>query len=300
MKKYIGITAVLCLTAAAMSLYVLLSTKTVSPTQHNATVLEIDFLDIGQGDATLITFLDKRQMLIDCAIDARILEALGRVMEFHDTYIDYLVVTHPDADHYGGCIDVIERFEIGSIVLNGLEKEDLYYKEFARVVAQEDAEIIVLESEELWSIAGTTLHWLYPDHNISIDSSIPNFGKDTGPNDTSIVVKMTYGDVDILLTGDAEEAEELYLVNKYNQALDVEILKAGHHGSNTSSILPFVEATSPDYVIFSAGEENNFGHPSLRVIRRFERQGAEIFRTDIQGDISVDIKENGFIFFHSQ
>ena len=93
--------------------------------------VQITFLDIGQGDATFIEFPGDVQMLVDCAKDARILEALGRVMEFYDRSIDYLVVTHPDNDHYGGCIDVLKRFDVANIVYNGLKKEqDEMWREF--------------------------------------------------------------------------------------------------------------------------------------------------------------------------
>lgn len=293
MKKTIQLLSILIFVCLGMLIFLHKSTIISSPNEEDA-IFTINFLDIGQGDATLITFEDGQQMLVDCAIDARIIEALGRAMPVYDKDIDYLVVTHPDADHYGGCIDVLNQFNIGTIIVNGLEKNGDFFQTYWDTVEAEESELLFLSRETVWSIASTTIHWLYPDHDIQIDSDIPGIEKETNANDTSIAMKLSYNGVDILMTGDAEEAEELYLIDTYGAQLDIDILKAGHHGSNTSSIPPFVEATSPLHSIFSAGVDNNFGHPSLRVIRRLERAGSKIWRTDRQGDILLEVGEGEF------
>jgi len=258
--------------------------------------LELVFLDIGQGDATFVTFPDGSQMLIDCAIDARIMEALGRHMDFYDKTIDYLLVTHPDLDHYGGCIDVMKRFDIGTIVYNGFEKpHDDMWQEFMMTVEEEKAggaAYVIADTQHVWDIAGTRVQFLYPDHSVIVDASIPGVNKKPESNNTSIVLKMSYGEQDILLMADAEEELEEYLVATYGDQLDVEVLKAGHHGSGTSSIEPFLAAATPDIVSISSGRENRFGHPSRRVLRRLERAGSEIFRTDLDGDIRVLLRED--------
>ena len=253
--------------------------------------LDIAFLDIGQGDATFIEFPDGRQMLIDCAMDARIIEALGRVMDFYDRHIDYLVVTHPDLDHYGGCTEVLHRFEIGQIVINGDSKSGDIWDEYWFAVHDEGVEVTTLTSPSVWTIASTTIYWMYPDHDLAIDSNIPGADKETGPNNASIVMKISYEGIDTLLIGDAEYEQEQYLVDIYGDQLDADILKAGHHGSAGSSIQPFIDLVTPAHTVFSAGRDNRFGHPSLRVIRRVERAGSEVWRTDTQGDILMTISE---------
>jgi len=255
--------------------------------------LQINFLDIGQGDATFITFPDGQQMLIDCAIDARILEALGRAMPFYDRTIDYLVVTHPDQDHYGGCIDVIDRYDIGTIVYNGFEKEDtVFYHAFMDAVASSGAEYHVLTEPEMWDIGNTTVSYLYPHTDLSQYPNIPESEKDTGSNNSSIVMLLDHGDTEILLTGDGETELEEFLLREYGMELDVDILKAGHHGSSSSSIEPFVAVTTPAHVVFSAGRDNSYGHPSARVLKRFERIGSTIWRTDTMGDIVVTVGDD--------
>ena len=258
--------------------------------------VDITFLDIGQGDATFIEFPDGQQMLIDCSIDGRVLEALGRVMDFYDKTIDYLVVTHPDLDHYGGCQDVLERFEIKNVWYTGVDKSyDNQWKAWWYAVGDEGTTYRDITGEEAVEIAGVQLHILYPDHDVGIDPRIPGTQKEPNGNNTSIVMRLDYGESSVLLPGDAEEEVEEYLLSAYeSDILDVDILKLGHHGSDSSSILEFIEAVSPEHAIASCGYENKFGHPSRRVLKRLERTSSTVWRTDLQGDISVELRSSDF------
>jgi competence protein ComEC len=251
--------------------------------------VDINFLDIGQGDATLINFSDGTQMLIDCSKDSRVLEALGRVMPFYDNTINYLFITHPDLDHYGGCEDVLNNYNIDHIFTNGvLKKTDSSWKSLLSSFIKEGAEEIDIGSQQTMVIASTTVNILYPDHAMVTSNRVPGATKDTGDNNASVILKISYGEMDALLTGDAEAELEEYLLKTYSTStLDVEVYKAGHHGSAGSSIQSFVDVLSPLYTIFSAGKENSYGHPSLRIIRRVERAGSRVRRTDEQGDIRV-------------
>jgi competence protein ComEC len=304
MKKGIVFLTILLVVTLALLFFVrseLRRTGVVDKMQEDVArdlTLDIAFLDIGQGDATFITFPDGQQMLVDCAIDARVVEALGRVMPFYDRDIDYLVVTHPDLDHYGGCIDVMNRFDVGHILYSGLEKpyDDLWiaFNDTVEVHRQAGKQFTLVEEPMVWNIASTTVNILYPDHSIVDDAHVPGVTKEAGANDTSIVLKLSYGDTGVLMTADAEEDLERYLIATYGDQLDVEILKGGHHGSNTSSIVEFVSSTSPRDVIFSAGKSNKFGHPTPRVLKRFERAGAIAWRTDQHGDILVSMTTSSY------
>lgn len=268
------------------------SVQEVENSGHEVQNFQINFLDIGQGDATFITFADGQQMLIDCAIDARIIEALGRAMDFYDRTIDYLVVTHPDLDHYGGCVDVLKRFEISHIIVNGFRKPwDDYWQEYWSTVLAEQVLITTIDREDVWQVASTTIHWLYPDHSLEHDPQIPGIEKEVDSNNTSIVMKISVGEIDFLLTGDAEHELEEYIVATYDEQLHAEVYKASHHGSGGSSIQSLVDVVQPLHTVFSAGRENTFGHPSRRVIRRVERASSTVWRTDTQGDILMSITE---------
>ena len=251
--------------------------------------IHVAFLDVGQGDATFITFGDGQQMLVDCGIDTRVIEQLGEVMPFYDRSLDYLVVTHPDADHYGGCIDVLKRFDIGHIVYTGYQKpKSQFWHVFDQTLAEYRAAgggYTEVTHRQQWEIASTTIDFLYPTQEISTfrfaDGDAPS------SNDTSIIMKLTHGTQEMLLMADAEEPLELYLSDVYGDLLDVEVLKAGHHGSGSSSITPFLEHVTPDVAIISSGKDNPYGHPSGRVLKRFERFGTDVYRTDQDGTVHV-------------
>lgn len=248
----------------------------------------ITFLDIGQGDASFIQFPDGQQMLVDCAVDARILPALGRVMPYYDRRIDYLVVTHPDADHYGGCVDVLKRFDIGTIVYNGITKNgEGYWESFWSSVEREGARYEEANQLMTWDIASATLRFVYPDSPLKDQTEKPE------DNNTSIVFTLTYASSSVLFTGDAEDKLEAYLLSKYKDQLNVDVLKVGHHGSDSSSIKEFIEAVSPLHAVFSVGVDNTYGHPSRRVMRRMERASSTVWRTDAQGDIIVKLDGGG-------
>ena len=266
----------------------------INPTEESIKndELIINFLDIGQGDATFIVFPDGQKMLVDCAIEGRIIEALGRVMEYWDHEIDYLLVTHPDLDHYGGCEEVMNRFEVKNIVYNGLQKEyDNLWNSFWQAIQSEEANYIEIDSEDVWQIASTSLHFYYPDHSIVDDQNIPGLEKDVGANNTSIVFELEYKDNEILFMGDAEEELEKYLLGVYGDQLDSDILKAGHHGSSGASSQEFIDLVTPQSAVFSCGLDNSFGHPSPRVIKRVERVSSTVWRTDLQGDIVARVGE---------
>ncbi len=259
--------------------------------------IEVTFLDIGQGDATFVEWPDGTQMLIDCAVDARVLEALGRNMDFYDKTIDYLLVTHPDLDHYGGCTDVLKRFEVKNYIHTGFGKEEnKSWQYFLQTVAEENLVKHQIVEPQIWQFASSSIEFLYPDHNLERDSSIPGSEKPANANNASIAFFLSLGENKILFTGDAEDILEEYLIAKYGEKLDVEVLKAGHHGSASSSIEPFVQLTSPEHFVVSAGLDNRFGHPSRRVLKRVERVNSTVWRTDTMGDIKLKLYPEKLIF----
>ncbi len=276
-----------------------LAAEVAAPEDQHLPHVTVTFLDIGQGDASYIIFPSGEDMLIDCAKDGRILVALGRVMTPFDRTIDYLIVTHPDNDHYGGCIDVLKRFRVNHIVYNGLRKnQEPYWRYFWDMVESEDAVYHEIGGRETWELASSTFSFLYPDHPVTADMSVPGSVEEPIDNNTSIVAKLTFGAESVLFTGDTERALEEYLVGAAKGELDSDVLKVGHHGSPGSSSQAFVDAVSPRYASISVGKENTYGHPSQRVIRRLERSGADIWRTDESGDIEMRLYKDA-IFLHN-
>lgn len=259
--------------------------------QFTSGTIKITFLDVGQGDASFIEFPGGGQMLVDCAVDARILEALGRVMPYYDRDLDYLVISHPDLDHYGGCIDVLTQYNVKNIVYNGMQKpSDKAWQWFWDLVQKEGAIYHELRQEEIWDIASTTVHFYYPSQSVK-ELIKTDLYKNYNGNNLSIIMGLESVGHQVLFTGDAETDLEKYLVSTYNNKLKSDILKVGHHGSSNSSNKDFLAVVQPAYTVISVGKENKFGHPTLRVLKRLERTNAQIFRTDLQGDIICEVGE---------
>lgn len=240
-------------------------------------ILRVSFLDVGQGDAILILAPNRNQVLIDGGPGRGTLRALGRVLPFYDRSIDLVVATHPDADHIGGLPDVFRRFRVAGVLDTDVSAEtdfyDLYVKEreaesATRIVAQSGLRVILDDDvyfDIFWPSAGTTR---------------------LETNDASVTGRLVYGDTAFMLTGDLSEKYEKVLVESYGKKLESTVLKAGHHGSNTSSGKSFVGFVAPDYAIISAGRDNRYGHPHASVLETFVAIGAKVLRTDEMGTIT--------------
>ncbi len=245
---------------------------------------KVTFLNVGQGDAVLIQFASGEKMLVDCGPNKIILSALGRNLAFYDRKIDYVLATHPDLDHYGGCIDVVKNYMVKKIITNGKEKPyDPYWREWNKAMMESGAELVKMDKPDVWTIASDTLQFVSPDPTLSLQA------KEIDNNNYSIVFRLTHGDEKFLFTGDMEEPLEKLLIEKYCSStstciLNSDILKVGHHGSDGASSESFLSFVKPKTAVISVGK-NKYGHPTLRAIRHLERSGAQIRRMDLEGDI---------------
>ena len=252
--------------------------------------LEMAFMDVGQGDASLLKFPNGQTMLVDCGKDASVLSTLGRNLSWFKRDLDYLIITHPHADHFGGCLDVLARFKVRQIYINGYDGEHGQVLEnFNQAVKNEEqvdgANAVIIAAEQTMEIGSTTLRFLYPDHELGKDPRVPISQAAFDINDTSVVIKVSHGTQDILLTGDMEAPLERHLVKQNSSQLNSEVLKVGHHGSDSSSSDEFVETVKPKFCVISSGEGNSYGHPHGSTVRRLERLGCQVLRTDQSGDI---------------
>lgn len=230
----------------------------------------ITFLDVGQGDAILIETPDGVDVLIDGGRGRGVLAELARVLGPFDRTIDMVVATHHDADHIGGLIPVLERYRVSTLLVTENTNDTSVSRTFVTASGDEGAEIIYARvGQEFMLGASTTMAVLFPATDPTQMES----------NASSIVVRVSYGATDILLTGDAPSSVERYLVETYGAALESEILKAGHHGSRTSSVREFVEVVGPEYGVISAGTDNSYGHPHDEVLDTFRGAGAIVLQT---------------------
>lgn len=244
--------------------------------RSNEGVLSVYFLDVGQGDAIFVETPDKRQMLIDGGKNRQVISELGKVMPFGDKSIDVVIATHPDADHIGGLPEVVSRFDIGMFIETGVESDNTIDDELGRRVGEKNIGSILAKRGMVINFGdGAKLKILFPNQDVSRWET----------NDASIVARLEYGEKSFLLTGDSPIKVENILLNLDKDILGVDVLKAGHHGSRTSTSLAFAKAVSPEYAVISAGRDNSYGHPHQEVIKILQTLGSQIKNTAELGTI---------------
>ncbi len=260
MKKALPPLLLSLLLVVLIMLFVYFGLKLI-PRGEKQDLLTVAYLDVGQGDATLIESPDGKQVLIDGGRDGKVLRGLPRVMGYFDRTIDMVIATHPDSDHVGGLIDVLKRYEVKTILMTNNESDTPAFESFKRAVEREGATIILATRGQVFDLGvgtsgSTTLTILFPDRDVENLES----------NTSSIISKLSYGDADFMFTGDSPSSIETHLVELDGTSLESEVLKLGHHGSRTSTDHLFVEAVRPLYGIISAGKDNDYGHPHKEVL----------------------------------
>lgn len=246
--------------------------------------VKVSFLNVGQGDAIFIEAPNGNQLLIDGGRDQTVLRELRKVMRFWDRSIDVVIATHPDADHIGGLTDVFERYNISVFIDSGNIGDTETY-EYIEILADKEGatEIEAKAGQIVWLDENIYFAILFPDRDATY----------LDPNSASIVGQLVYGETKVLLTGDAPKEIEDHLVRIYGEELQSEILKAGHHGSNTSTGPFFLQAVSPEEVVVSAGKDNKYGHPHQNVVELIQNFGGDLRSTGEEGRIEYTLLPDG-------
>jgi beta-lactamase superfamily II metal-dependent hydrolase len=233
--------------------------------------LTVHFIDVGQGDSILLD-LGATEVLIDGG------EKSPGVINYIDDYVDgpleVLVATHPHADHIGGLIAVLNAFDVDEIWLNGDTSTSVTYSQFMSAVNSEVADVRIAKRGDTIIAGNLTFNVLSP---VSLGDDL---------NNNSIVLSLSYGQVNFLFTGDAQQGAEARMVAA-GIVPDVDVLKVGHHGSRTASSMQFLEVAEPEVAIYMAGEGNSYGHPHPETIANLCEIGAQIYGTDVHGTITV-------------
>jgi competence protein ComEC len=238
--------------------------------------LQAYFLDVGQGDASVILFRDK-VILIDAGEVDQGDRVVSDLKNLGVDRIDLLVATHPHSDHIGGMQKVLAAFPVGKVLDSGTPSPSSLYEHFLETVDKKNIPYVVAEP-------GLTID-LDPSLRILVLSP-PKERINDDINTNSIVMRISYGTVNLLYTGDATTAaEEVMLKNSY--PLDAQILKLGHHGSSGSSSPAFLSRVRPELAVISLGKDNEYGHPHKETMERLEKAGPVIYRTDKDGTILV-------------
>lgn len=246
--------------------------NTYKTDSSSAGQMQVHFIDVGQGDATLIA-CDGHYMLIDAGNNDKGTTVQSYLMSQGVEKLDYVIGTHPDADHIGGLDVVIYKFDCDTIIMPDVANDTRTYDDVVQAMKSKGYQTTYPVVGETYTLGGATFTIVAPN---------ADYGNDM--NEWSVGVLVQNGNNRFLFTGDAEEkAEEDILNNGIDISADV--YAAAHHGSKTATSQAFLDKVSPTYVVISAGEGNKYGHPHAEVLNRLRAAGISVFRTDEQGTI---------------
>lgn len=251
--------------------------------EHQLGNMQVHFMDVGQADAALLQYSEEGtayNILIDSG-DWTGNEAVDYLNAEDVHSLDLMVGSHPHSDHIGQMDKVMEEVEIEEVWMSGDETDSQVYERVIDSIDDEGAAYNEPRAGESYDVGPLEIDVVSPDQ---LHGDL---------NDDSIVMRVTYGDVSFMFTGDAEENAEQTMVNQQDN-LDADILKVGHHGSNTSSTEAFIDSVDPDVAIMSVGEDNTYGHPDEEVVSRFDAKNIDTYATKDNGNIIVKTDGNDY------
>ena len=241
--------------------------------------------DVGQGDGILI-WRGSAQVVVDGGPDKKIIDCLSRFVPFWDRSIELMVLTHPEADHVTGLVEVLGRYQVGQLVVSNVAKDTAIFKKFKNKVVENGVPVHIAMAGQEMRINGLEFEIVNPPIGGSNEERVLGAKiMEEGVNETSVVLRLKYGQFRALLTGDIGSETETLLVNSARD-LHSDILKLGHHGSKYSSTEAFLRAVKPQLAVISVGK-NNYGHPTKEALERLKVAGAKIMRTDQDSDVEV-------------
>ena len=247
----------------------------------NNNYLQITFLDIGQGDATLITTTKGQHILIDCGpSDQAILNALGQQLAWWDRNIDIIIISHDHADHWGGLREILKKYQVSQIILAQPPQISADFASILDSFSSQGTKITNLYAPAIINLSdGSRLTILWPTQEDIIEQK--------NINNQSLVIKWQYGQKSFLWTGDLETDAEDKLMARYITQRPINILKVAHHGSWTATSPQWLSYWQPDLAVISVGTNNNLGLPNEITLDRLKRQGITIWRTDIDDQLVI-------------
>lgn len=238
--------------------------------------LQIHFIDVGQADCILVQAPNGNNMLIDAGNNNDFSIISSYLNSHHVRQLNVVVATHPHEDHIGSMAAVVRDFKIGRIFMSRVSTNTRTFEDLLTAIKEKGLTVNT-------SKAGVTIDL---DPTIKTEMLAPNRDQYDNLNDYSAVIKLTYGKNIFLFTGDASRVSEKEMLKKgYSLAADV--LKVGHHGSNTSTTGNFLKAVAPKYAVISVGAHNDYGHPGKYTAGRLMKTGMRVYRTDLNGTVSI-------------
>ncbi|MBI1833671.1 MAG: MBL fold metallo-hydrolase [Candidatus Andersenbacteria bacterium] len=248
---------------------------------------KVVFLDVGQGDSILLQD-GMQQILIDGGKGDIVLERLAEEVPYFDRSIEVIISTHPDQDHLEGLLHILQRYDVKLVLLPQAAKEDALQEAWLNLLHEKNIPYRFAWSGQTLSVGNMKLSILGP-----FDTDAARAATRGNINNASVSTRLDYNGLSFLLTGDAELQAEQLLVHTLPLQLNVDILKAGHHGSNSSTHTPLIRAASPAAAVISVGADNTYGHPHPAVLQRLE--GLRLWRTDEDGSVRFLFKNGQWL-----
>ena len=230
------------------------------------------YIDVGQGDATLIVAPNGEKFLIDAGEDEMAVEYLKK---YNITRLDYVMFTHYDSDHIGGGDEVLEYCEVKNVIKPNCTPHNKMGQNLLLDVEAEGSNVIHPEPGDILQMGDVKLEFLTSSTDLPSDS-----------NEKSLCMMLTFGKNKFLFTGDAEKEREAEMIENYGKKLDADVYKAGHHGADNASGTDFMKLVTPEYAIFSCGTGNKYGHPTPGAVDRIDDYTNLLFRTDTMGTVT--------------
>lgn len=252
--------------------------------QHG--LLTFAVLNIGQGDSLFIESPTGTQVLVDGGPDKNLMKEISKVVPWYDRHIDMLVVTNPDKDHYEGFIPLLNKYSVDVVLEPGTNNTYVEYSVLEKEIFDKKIPKVLARRGQIVDLGGGAyLQILFPDRDVS----------DLSSNDGSIVMKLVYGDTSVMLQGDSTAKIEHYLVGLGDIDLKSTILKAGHHGSRTSTTEKYVSAVSPLWTVISSGANNSYGHPHKETLDTLTKLNIPTHDTCNNGDLVFQSDGKNFV-----
>lgn len=255
--------------------------------------LKIHFIDVGQGDSSLIITPQRKTILIDGGGSSNSDFDVGKstlipyILDRGFTKIDIVIISHFDQDHVGAILTLLQELRVGRVYISKQAENSENYEKFLKIISEKNIKVYeVMAGNKIYIEKNLYLDILWPTENLISTNAL---------NNNAMVFNLHYKKFSMLFTGDIEEASEkeilkLYSKNKY--LLKANILKVAHHGSKTSSTSEFINVVNPKIAVIGVGKNNKFGHPNENVLERLKQLGCKVFRTDLGGEISIEVNRS--------
>ena len=237
--------------------------------------MKVTYLNVGQGDCTIIQ-TEGHNAMIDAGNNHEGKDVVDYLNQQGIDKLDYLILTHPDADHIGGGDDVLEKIEVEQVIMPDVANDTMTYEEVMDDIEKENVPVEHPKVGEEFGFGDATFTVLCPETDlVSSDDT----------NDASVGIKLVHGENSFVMCGDASEKSESAMVKRFGSALECDVLKCGHHGSRTSTSEVFLKATNPTWAVISCGVDNSYGHPHQETLERLNNDDVQVYRTDLLGTI---------------